>query len=47
MNRMAIFHRTYLEYSFATAKDRVVVRLRAARADLDECYICCGPYGSQ
>lgn len=37
MNRTAIFHRTYSEYSFATAPDRVVIRLRAAKGDLDCC----------
>lgn len=42
MNRTAIFHRTYSEYSFATAPDRVVVRLRAAKGDLDECWVCYG-----
>ena len=42
MNRSAIYHRTYSEYSFATSPDRVVVRLRAAKADLDECWVCYG-----
>ena len=42
MNRSAVFHRTYSEYSFATASDRVVIRLRAARGDLDACHICYG-----
>lgn len=42
MNRSAVFHRTYSEYSFATAPDRVVIRLRAARGDLDACHICYG-----
>ncbi len=42
MNKSAIFHRTYSEYSFATAPDRVVVRLRSAKADLDECWVCFG-----
>lgn len=42
MNREAIYHRTYSEYSFATAPDRVVVRLRAARGDLSECWVCYG-----
>lgn len=42
MNRWAIFHRTYSEYSFATAPDRVVLRLRTALNDLDACYVCYG-----
>lgn len=42
MNRSAIFHRTYSEYSFATSPERVVVRLRAAKGDLDECWVCYG-----
>ena len=42
MNRLAIYHRTYSEYSFATAPNRVVIRLRAARDDLDSCWICFG-----
>lgn len=42
MNKAAIFHRTYSEYSFATSPKRVVVRLRTAKADLDGCWICYG-----
>lgn len=42
MNRTAIFHRTYSEYSFATSPERVVVRLRTAKGDLDECWVCYG-----
>lgn len=42
MNRTAIFHRTYSEYSFATSPERVVVRLRAAKGDLDGCWVCYG-----
>ena len=42
MNKTAIFHRTYSEYSFATSPHRVVVRLRAARGDLDACVVCFG-----
>lgn len=42
MNRSAIFHRTYSEYSFATSPKRVVVRLRAAKGDLDGCWVCYG-----
>ena len=42
MNRTAIFHRTYSEYSFATSPNRIVVRLRAAKGDLEECRVCYG-----
>ncbi len=42
MNRSAIFHRTYSEYSFATSLERVVLRLRTAKADLDACWVCYG-----
>lgn len=42
MIREAIFHRTYSEYSFAESGSLVVVRLRAARGDLDRCTLCFG-----
>lgn len=42
MNRQAIYHRTYSEYSFATSRERVVLRLRAAKGDLDACFVCYG-----
>ena len=42
MKKEAIFHRTYSEYSFAEATDLVVIRLRAAKADLESCTLCFG-----
>ena len=42
MKKEAIFHRTYSEYSFAEAADLVVIRLRAAKADLESCTLCFG-----
>ena len=42
MKKEAIFHRTYSEYSFAEAPDLVVIRLRAAKADLESCTLCFG-----
>lgn len=42
MNRSAVFHRTCSEYCFATSPERVVLRLRTEKADLDACWVCYG-----
>lgn len=42
MNRAAIFHRTYSEYSFAIAANRVVIRLRSAKGELRDCRLFFG-----
>ena len=41
MNKSAIFHRTYSEYSFALAPNRVIIRLRVAKGDMDQCILYC------
>ena len=42
MNCAAIFHRTYSEYSFAIAANRVVIRLRSAKGELRDCRLFFG-----
>jgi glycosidase len=42
MNQQAIFHQTYTEYCFAIAQNHVVLRLRAAKNDLNDCRVFYG-----
>ena len=42
MNKAAVFHRTYSEYSFAISTTMVVLRLRAAKGDLTRCTVFYG-----
>ena len=42
MNKAAVFHRTYSEYSFAISTTQVVLRLRTAKGDLTGCTVLYG-----
>lgn len=42
MNRSAVLHIPTSQYAFAVAEDRLVIRLRTAKRDLDECVLFYG-----
>ena len=40
MNRYAVYHITDTPYSYAKDKNTLIVRLRVAKNDIKECYVC-------